>query len=567
MSSLILTNISRLNADTAFSSYNTEDMGKIKGRYTNEAPVKYLLNTVYKNVPETECTIIAITTREAEEAFTAFRKTIRRFCKRKGYKGLSIEKVTFEERRFGSVISKIAKAAKNDDKVFIDTTGGFRDSVYLLMAVVRILEYSGVKLEKAVYSIYNKHNSRENKIVDITDTYNMFNLINAADSFTSLGNSDELAHFFLNCDNSDIKRIIDVMNRFSDEVALCRTSKLDALISELNEVLINIQNLDTVDENEILFKSLTAVIREKFRIEDEETIDYPDVIRWCLDNKMIQQAVTIYVEKMPEYLFNKGIVSANPLLINMARFPKSFDKYYNLLYNGFLRQVSSVTRSPYPIGNLLLKLKEENQSVYKELCKISNINDLSIKSKLTADERNGILNLIRVKNVIFTGLTKKRTPEDVEQRKQNTKLRDFIGTDIFETGATTSEAFVNGLLSNKDYLKLIQGEFTPYIPKVWNGADINVIEHLERVLSENNNMYSVSKKISLDDMKKILMNLVYVKRYVRNSLNHASEEKRLADEYNEYFSNNGYSVSSELSVKEIEGVMHNALNLIQSLSI
>lgn len=567
MSSLILTNISRLNADTAFSSYNTEDMGKIKGRYTNEAPVKYLLNTVYKNVPETECTIIAITTREAEEAFTAFRKTIRRFCNRKGYKGLNIEKVTFEERRFGSVISKIAKAAKNDDKVFIDTTGGFRDSVYLLMAVVRILEYSGVKLEKAVYSIYNKHNSRENKIVDITDTYNMFNLINAADSFTSLGNSDELAHFFLNCDNSDIKRIIDVMNRFSDEVALCRTSKLDALISELNEVLINIQNLDTVDENEILFKSLTAVIREKFRIEDEETIDYPDVIRWCLDNKMIQQAVTIYVEKMPEYLFDKGIVSANLLLIDMARFPKSFDKYYNLLYNGFLRQVSSVTRSPYPIGNLLLKLKEENQSVYKELCNISNINDLSIKSKLTADERNGILNLIRVKNVIFTGPTKKRTPEDVEQGKQNTKLRDFIGTDIFETGATTSEAFVNGLLSNKDYLKLIQGEFTPYIPKVWNGADINVIEHLERVLSENNNMYSVSKKISLDDMKKILMDLVYVKRYVRNSLNHASEEKRLADEYNEYFSNNGYSVSSELSVKEIEGVMHNALNLIQSLSI
>lgn len=567
MSSLILTNISRLNADTAFSSYNTEDMGKIKGRYTNEAPVKYLLNTVYKNVPETECTIIAITTREAEEAFTAFRKTIRRFCNRKGYKGLSIEKVTFEERRFGSVISKIAKAAKNDDKVFIDTTGGFRDSVYLLMAVVRILEYSGVKLEKAVYSIYNKHNSRENKIVDITDTYNMFNLINAADSFTSLGNSDELAHFFLNCDNSDIKRIIDVMNRFSDEVALCRTSKLDALISELNEVLINIQNLDTVDENEILFKSLTAVIREKFRIEGEEKIDYPDVIRWCLDNKMIQQAVTIYVEKMPEYLFNKGIVSANLLLIDMEKFPKSFDKYYNLLYNGFLRQVSSITRSPYPIGNLLLKLKEENKSVYKEICNISNINDLSIKSNLGAYERNGILNLIRVKNVIFTGPTKKRTPEEVEQRKQNTKLRDFIGTDIFETGATTSEAFVNGLLSNKDYLKLIQGKFTPYSPKVWNGADINVIEHLEKVLSDNNNMYSVSKKISLDDMKKILMNLVYVKRYVRNSLNHASEEKRLADEYNEYFSNNGYNVSSELSVKEIEGVMHNALNLIQSLSI
>ena len=37
-------------------------------------------------------------------------------------------------------------------------------------------------------------------------------------------------------------------------------------------------------------------------------MEYTDLIAWCLDNRMIQQAVTFYVEKMPVYYFDKGLV-------------------------------------------------------------------------------------------------------------------------------------------------------------------------------------------------------------------------------------------------------------------
>ena len=609
MANIILTNISTLRTENKFSNYSAGDMGIIKGRYTNEAPVKissnnakecikqmeenvkqgecyefwyhppktengfahavekYLLRTIYEKNPDTRCTIVAITTKEAEEAFTAFRRTIRRYCKRNGILHPGIEKVTFEGRNFSAVIADIIRLTNKSDKIFLDTTGGFRDMVYLLMAVVRILEYEGIRLEKAVYSIFNRQNPKENRIIDITDTYNMFDLINAANSFTSFGNSDELARFFSDCSSSEIQRVTDVMNRFSDEVALCRTSRLSGLLCELNEMLTGIQDISTDNENEILFKSIISdIIRDKFGIR-EGKIDYLDIIRWCLDNRMIQQAVTIYVEKMPEFIFKIGLLCYKSELLDTRKFDKRFGEYYNMLYNGFLQQTSGIPLFPYPVANLLFRLRKRKPEVFREICTVRSINDLSIKDQLSEDERRGVLNLIRIKNALFSAPNVRRSAKETEEKKQNTKLKNFSGSDIFESPATTAESFVNGLLKNKTHTKLVQGEFTAYVPKVRSVQDINVIEYLESVLAKNNGMYSVKKNVSNEDIKCVLRQLIYVKRYVRNALNHASEESHLANEYDEYFGDIRYNVSAELSVDEIESVLRDAMTLIRKLTI
>lgn len=564
MSDIILTNISRIRKGASFGSYHTNDMGTIRGRYTNEAPVKYLLKTIYKNTSVTSCTVIAVTTPEAQEAFSAFRKTVRGYCRRNNFQNLSIEKITFD-KNFAAVIAEIIKTVDRGDRVYIDATGGFRDTIYLIMAAVRIMEYSGVKLEKAVYSNYGPPN---NHIDDITDIYNMFDLINAANSFTSFGNSDELASFFSECSNSEIKRAIDVMSRFSDEVTLCRTSGLNELIKELNAILTSIQKIDTGADSEILFKGiLGGVIREKFGAEDGKEINYLDVITWCLDNRMIQQAVTIYVEKIPEFLFGTKILSYNPLNVDTSSLPKNFDIYYNLLYNGFLKLTTDITLSPYPLGNLLLRLRNDRLDVYNELCSVRNINDLSIRDSLTQNERRGVMNLIRVKNAVFDEDNHKRSDEDIERKKRNDKLQAFAGSDIFEAKSTSTDAFVNELLKKKEYICLLQGEFTPNEPKVWEAADINAVEHLKRVLEQNNDKYSIGSEVNTEDMQSLLRQLIYVKRYIRNSLNHASEENRISDEYYEYFSAHGYNVDSELSVEEIGSVIRNAVNLIKKITL
>lgn len=113
---------------------------------------------------------------------------------------------------------------------------------------------------------------------------------------------------------------------------------------------------------------------------------------------------------------------------------------------------------------------------------------------------------------------------------------------------------------------MLQGEYTAYDPRVWGATDINVVEHLEHVLSENNDMYSVRSHVDLNDVKELLRHLIYVKRYIRNALNHASEERYIADEYDEYFGGMGYNASTELSVKEIEFVIRKAIDLIRKIT-
>ena len=79
-------------------------------------------------------------------------------------------------------------------------------------------------------------------------------------------------------------------------------------------------------------------------------------------------------------------------------------------------------------------------------------------------------------------------------------------------------------------------------------------------------MYSIKAKVDYSDIKEILRNLIYVKRYVRNALNHASEENHVADEYDEYFSELGYKVSSELSVSEVETFIRKAIHHIRMIT-
>lgn len=561
MKNVILTNLSTFN-DKAVSGKYDSDIGVIEGTQTNDAPMKYLLR--YLSDKAEDIKIIAIVTEEADSSFLNLEGVIEAF-RAESSKNIKIKKVSVCEDKIEASVGEIVAEFSAGDNVFVDTTGGFRSSIYLLMAVIRVLEYSGISVSKAIYSKFSRNNESANRIVDVTGQYRMFELINSVNSFSNFGNSYELEAFFSFSDNEAIRETISAMNDFSDAISVCRTADLSAILERLNNALEVLQNTKLESMDMLLFQQLISLIRKKFYMENNR-LEYPSIVKWCLDNRLIQQAVTIYVEKMPEYLFSTKVLSYDPTSVNTGSFSKNFDIYYNLLYNGLLKLTTSITFSQYPVGNLLFRLKRDDPAGYREICTVNSINDLSIKDQLTQDERRGILNLIRVKNAIFSGPNVKRTAEEIESRKQNSKLRDFVDTDIFDSMATTSEAFVNGLLKEKKYIHLLQGEFSPYVPRVWAAADLNVVEHLERVVSENKGMYSFNSKIDNNYMKELLRNLIYVKRYVRNALNHASEERHITEEYDEYFREMGYNVSAELSVTEIESLLRKAVDLIIKIS-
>ena len=340
MANIIITNISTLSNDPKLWQYSS-DLGIIDGVNTNEAPVKYLIRYIAKNNQKID-KIIAVTTNEAEPALDALKASLKCFP-------ISTPEpfmIKFKENKFAETIREVSNEFNSGDHVFIDTTGGFRNSSYFLMCVARILEYSGTDLIKAVYSKFEKDNPDNNRIIDVTDLYNMYDLINAVDAFTNYGNSHGLEQYFKDTDEPAVKEVISAMNAFSDMISLCRTSELSGILSKLNSSLDKLSKTDTDKADIILLKTLIPAVREKFYMKNKR-IEYPDIVRWCLDNRFIQQAVTIYVERMPEYFFSKNYITISDKMSDKIKTEKAnshFDINYEMFYNYFAGQDNKKTR-------------------------------------------------------------------------------------------------------------------------------------------------------------------------------------------------------------------------------
>ena len=58
-----------------------------------------------------------------------------------------------------------------------------------------------------------------------------------------------------------------------------------------------------------MFADMIEIIRKKLYIKENSSLTYQDLIRWCLDNNMVQQALTLYIEKMPMYYYEKKLLN------------------------------------------------------------------------------------------------------------------------------------------------------------------------------------------------------------------------------------------------------------------
>ena len=226
------------------------------------------------------------------------------------------------------------------DEVYIDYTGGFRDISFLMTSVIRFLEFKGLKCGAIVYSEY-----RRKKIYDIHYIYDLYQLINGVSEFVATGNARELQEAYSryngNGQDSSIK-LIEQLIDISDALSICDISNIEDKINRLIELLDEIDNTDIeqyksrneADIKPVILKSITSVIREKMHLDNK--IDYPQMIQWCTENNMIQQALTLYTDKMPKYYFDHGFVPGYVVIseITPARGHDLYDTaFYTELYD------------------------------------------------------------------------------------------------------------------------------------------------------------------------------------------------------------------------------------------
>ena len=560
MADIIITNLSKLGLNRDKKSYSYGEYS-FEGVNTNEAPVKCLIKCIDGNKKNVD-KIIAVTTTEALPAYEKFTETVKEFAEKEG---IAVpEPKMIKEKGFAETVKQVAGEFSKGDCAYIDTTGGFRNASYFLMCVVRILEYTGVSLKKAVYS-----NNEKMRIEDVKNIYDMYDLINAVDSFTKFGNSHGLEQYFAYTEESAVKEVISAMNDFSDMLSLCRTSGLSGVLEKLNSSLEKLSNTDTDSAGTILFKSLIPSIREKFYMK-RSGIEYPDIVRWCLDNRLIQQAVTIYVERMPEYFYKKGYFTVRKDTEDKIRKEtanSAFDFSYNLFYNSFLA-VESNKESDNALRRFLSEVlaecpvdfeyNKDNKAhvTFGKLLRGKNAEKIldEISDVLYKAELEKPLNeLIKLRKALYLPDGKLDRAGYAGKLSYSPELKEHI-LGKSNLLAKTSEKFMRSAVNDLTLIAILSGQKC----EKKKSYKYDVIEAMTE--GKMNEGFAVGENMNLEKMQEVLRDIIYAKNFIRNRLNHAGDEGSVDKSMQVYFSSHGYNVNDELSVEDIRIFIRKAMN-------
>lgn len=290
-----------------------------KGIQSTDASIQYLLwKAAHDEAPVNK--IITIVSNEVKEkTWGDFQKRVKNWLSeeklRKDYEGRRIEFLPIEYDEIlddtfklaGNVYRQLSKYIfESDEKasVYLDYTGGFRDVSFLMVTIMRYLEYHEVPCKEVVYA----HCKKPTRICSMNNIYEMFQLLNGVDQFTRTGNADLLWQCYRKTDNESIKKVLEKIVEFSQAMSLCDIRKIDTILFDLNNSLAAYaKEASTEGLFECVFGDMVKIIREKMKIKEGEELSYLQVISWCVDNNMLQQALVLYIEKMPKYYVEKGV--------------------------------------------------------------------------------------------------------------------------------------------------------------------------------------------------------------------------------------------------------------------
>ena len=253
---------------------------KITGTQTNEAPVKAMLLAH----PDVRSIICIVTSKAKEKTLDFFKTHILEFARK-------------EQIRLPDDIFKVQPGSMNKnstgDEILLETTGGWRNTMMYLLLLSRVLTYNHNPTIGATYADLNKA-----QITDVSDLLRMFDLVGGMQEMSSFGNVRTLRKYFgSEPEDERIGELLDALEDLNEAITLCRTSQINDCMTRFNQALNDVGVC-----SDPLMRVLIPAFRYTFRERELTTVG---LIRWCLSADMLQQAITVYTERIPAEIFGK----------------------------------------------------------------------------------------------------------------------------------------------------------------------------------------------------------------------------------------------------------------------
>ena len=479
------------NNKLAFSGCHTNDAPArflLKLAEHNEEPINKIFCIVSKDVyniklPQLENESSKLELEKGKTAFDRFSALIRNEV------GPSIEIIPiyydfdpnnedFEPKDKPTYIYNQIKTSDIGKLIYIDYTGGLRDSSLFMIALIRYLEFKGIVCKDIIYSDFF---SKPKAIRNIRYIYDMFNMINGVSEFVGTGNARQLVDLQKKLENTtnndNVNNFVSSLQSFSDAIALCNVGSIVDAITSISES-INTLEQDISDDIFVqMFKTLIPTVKEKLYI-GKEPPSILDLSQWCLNNNMLQQAVTIYNEKiLSYYILNNYDDFKNELkkpIPKCRSYKDIHEKYKNLskIWDEF--NDSDGKRNKY----------KKKISDYID-CEISNV-----QNKCKGFEVDEIEDCSIIVYKAFKTIKNQYTHEK----------KDELSKDILHK-ATNFRDFITSFMNNEDiFVKCVKDKIT---------KDIKTIFSLQELETSNPKLWQAMK-------------YYHAIKILRNNINHVS---------------------------------------------
>lgn len=481
-------------------SYICDRGQPVETAWTNEAGLLYLLrnNTGFTN-------IICLCSKETFN--DDYRRDIEDILQREVSYPIETQFIEYStDDAAADITNKLTREFKfvSSDTVCIDTSGGYRSVVYSLVYLFRYFEYIGVTVE---WMIYSSKNGQKGSISEIGSTFRMFTLINGAHEFTSTGNPRTLKQYFSSSQNKTVRKLLDNMQDFYDNISLCRIGdELDRSFREMDELLSEGLHADEsgngYDENR--FFDLVPVIREKFFSESKSR--YLSLTEWCLKNDLLQQAITLYVEKLPKAYFTElGFLTADFENLEKKNPNPGTEIYQEYFITATKDETAENLHDMLQMRAQLIR--EPNRSRTRPLIPVDT--DCEEMYQLVLDLRDTFYNNRGERVLVKSGKNSDKLLERTfgSFEKLPLTVNKLIAADKMLIGFMRNET--GNVLTSE--LKKLKGV-------------------VKGIIDDN-----VCVNISKNKLLKLRLDYLYMK-YMRNQINHASEITTYSDEYKKEFS-------------------------------
>lgn len=259
-------------------------------------------------------------------------------------------------------ISAVLEQVQENDKLYIDLSGGMRDTATLLLIVARYLkDIRNVQTRQVLYSELQGNRS---VVRDSTGLYDLLDLVSAVDAFFSTGTTQKLqAYMKLTGERDpDVLNLLECINCFADDLALCRVQVLKKDLKNIAKQLkMRPASKDTL--NSLLYQ----LMNDRFKAEFSELLgsradSLPALVQWCAHHRMYQQGLTLLSEEMPEYLCSHLFLQPSRKALDfMALQPQNSGRSWTFptFHYHFCRAALFHEVRPYTVDLRLTKDKNE----------------------------------------------------------------------------------------------------------------------------------------------------------------------------------------------------------------